>query len=75
MIYLEKFVIKCYLSSELIIITNIPVNSTLNIYLKAFKASHYSSKKHFNFDNVLLINRRLALWKIYHMEGRVCHDV
>ena len=29
--------------------------------LKTFKASLYSSEKHFLFDNVLLMNRRLAL--------------
>ena len=31
------------------------------IIIKTFKASFYSSEKHFIFNNVLLINRRLAL--------------
>ena len=31
------------------------------IHIKTFKASLYSSEKHFIFNNVLLMNRRLAL--------------
>ena len=31
-IYVENIVIKCYLPSEFIMFTNIPVNTTLNIY-------------------------------------------
>ena len=36
-------------------------NVSINCELKTFKASLYSSEKHFLFDNVLLMNRRLAI--------------
>ena len=36
-------------------------NSVLTKSIKTFKASLYSSEKHFIFNNVLLMNRRLAL--------------
>ena len=35
--------------------------NTYSEKIKTFKASLYSSEKHFIFDNVLLMNRRLAL--------------
>ena len=37
------------------------------LVLKTFKASLYSSQNHFIFDNVLLMNRRLAL-KVFKLD-------
>ena len=39
----------------------IHATSFFNYYIKTFKANLYSSEKHFIFNNVLLMNRRLAL--------------
>ena len=47
---------KWYFNHDYLELCHIPYH-----FIKKFKASLYSSEKHFIFNNVLLMNRRLAL--------------